>query len=393
MVWAALFYSVLGTWLTVKVGNPLVLLNFNQQRFEADFRFSMVRVRENSESIALYGGEKHEGVHLRDRFNILMENFWRIMRRRKRLSWLTNTYSQAAVVFPFLMAAPRFFAGEMHLGGLMQTVGAFAALHGALSYLITSYPEIARWHAVIDRLSSFTRIMDRLQEGSEIPQGVERVQIPEKVLRADSLSVSLPNGKVLVKDLDLNIAPGTHLLITGPSGCGKSTLIRSLAGIWPYCNGTISLPRSSSIMFMPQKPYLPLGTLRTALCYPHPDGHRPEDLQKVLEKCGLGYLAVLLDKDDNWSQVLSLGEQQRLAFSRVLLVKPDFIFLDEATASVDEKSEAVLYEMLTRNLPHCAVTSVGHRSSLLAWHSEKLTFEGDANWVKSALGTERKGPR
>ncbi len=392
MVWAALFYSILGTWLTVKVGNPLVLLNFNQQRFEADFRFSMVRIRENSESIALYGGEKQEEIHLRDRFKILMENFWKIMRRRKRLSWLTNTYSQAAVIFPVLMAAPRFFAGEMHLGGLMQTVGAFAAVHGALSYLITSYTEIARWHAVIDRLSGFTRIMDRLEQGAAFPRGAERIQTSEKVLRADSLSVSLPNGTLLVKDLELDIVPGAHLLITGPSGCGKSTLIRSVAGIWPYCTGTISLPRSSSVMFMPQKPYLPLGSLRNALCYPYPDGYRPEDLEKVLEKCGLGHLAASLEKDDNWSQVLSLGEQQRLAFSRILLSKPDFIFLDEATASVDEKSEADLYGLLTTDLPQSAVTSVGHRSSLLAWHSEKLTFEGNAAWVKSLLDKDRKGP-
>ena len=383
MVWAALFYSVLGTWLTVKIGNPLVLLNFNQQRFEADFRFSMVRVRENSESIALYGGEKQEEVHLRDRFNILMENFWRIMRRRKRLSWLTNSYSQAAVIFPVLMAAPRFFAGEMHLGGLMQTVGAFAAVHGALSYLITSYTTIARWHAVIDRLSGFTGIMERLQQGAASPQGAERIQTSRKVMTADSLSVSLPNGRLLVKDLDLNIVPGEHLLITGPSGCGKSTLIRSLAGIWPFCKGTVFLPGSSSMMFLPQKPYLPLGSLRSALCYPHPDGYRREELIKVLEKCGLEYLVASLDKDDNWSQVLSLGEQQRLAFSRLLLVKPDFVFLDEATASVDERSEAALYELLQRSLPDSAVTSIGHRSTLLAWHSEKLTFQGDAAWVKS----------
>jgi putative ATP-binding cassette transporter len=387
MVWAALFYSVLGTWLTVKIGNPLVLLNFNQQRFEADFRFSMVRVRENSESIALYGGEKQEELHLRDRFNILMENFWRIMRRRKRLSWLTNTYSQAAIIFPVLMAAPRFFGGEMHLGGLMQTVGAFAAVHGALSYLITSYSEIARWHAVIDRLAGFTQTMDRLQQGAEIPRGAERIQIPDSDIKVDSLNVLLPNGKVLVKDLCLDIEPGTHLLITGPSGCGKSTLIRSLAGIWPYSRGAISLPGSSTIMFVPQKPYLPLGTLLDALCYPHPDGgaYRPEVLMEILEKCGLGHLAASLEKNEDWSRSLSPGEQQRLAFSRILLVKPDFIFLDEATASVDEKSEASLYGLLERDLSHSAVISVGHRSSLLSWHSEKLTFEGDAAWVKSSL--------
>ena len=384
MVWAALLYSILGTWLAVKIGNPLVLLNFNQQRFEADFRFSMVRVRENSESIALYGGEKLEELHLRDRFDILMVNFWKIMRRRKRLSWLTNTYSQAAVIFPVLMAAPRFFAGEMHLGGLMQTVGAFAAVHGALSYIITSYTTIAKWHAVIDRLIGFIRIMDRLQQGAST-QGAERIMTSEKIIRTESLSVSLPNGRVLVENLRLNIAPGAHLLITGPSGSGKSTLIRSLAGIWPFCAGTVFFPGSSSIMFLPQKPYLPLGSLRNALCYPHPDGYGPEELQNVLGKCGLGYLSTLLEKDDNWSQVLSLGEQQRLAFSRVLLAKPDFIFLDEATASIDEKSEANLYELLQSSLPAAAVTSIGHRRTLLAWHSEKLAFSGDAKWVKSAL--------
>jgi len=388
MVWASLFYSILGTWLTLRVGKPLILLNFNQQRFEADFRFSMVRVRENSESIALYGGENQEEVHLRNRFNILMDNFWRIMRRQKRLSWLTNSYNQAAVIFPLLMAAPAFFAGQMHLGGLMQTVGAFGAVQGALSYLINSYTTIAKWKAVIDRLLGFTRTMERM-ESSESLRGIKRIHSSEKAIIANSLNVSLPNGKVLVRDLDLNIAPGAHLLITGPSGCGKSTLIRSLAGIWPYCHGTESLPGSSSIMFLPQKPYLPLGTLRNALCYPHSNGYRTEELEKVLEKCGLGHLGAFLEKDENWSQVLSPGEQQRLAFARVLLIRPDFIFLDEATASIDETSEAVLYELLKSNLPQSAVTSVGHRGTLRAWHSERLTFEGDANWVRAALEKDK----
>jgi len=387
MVWAALVYSVLGTWLTIRIGNPLVLLNFNQQRYEADFRFNMVRVRENSESIALYGGEKQEEGHLRDRFDILMENFWKIMRRQKRLSWLTNTYGQAAVVFPVLMAAPAFFAGQMDLGGLMQTVSAFGAVHGALSYLVNSYTTIARWHAVIDRLAGFSGTMDRLQS-PEFLRGAERILTGGKEMKIDSLSVSLPGDKLLVRNLKLNIAPGTHLLITGPSGCGKSTLIRALAGIWPYCRGTVSLPDLSSMMFLPQKPYLPLGTLHDALCYPRSDGHTPEELEKVLEECGLKHLAPLLGKDENWSHVLSVGEQQRLAFARVLLGKPDFVFLDEATASVDEKSEADLYELLKRSLPHSAVTSVGHRGTLFAWHSERLKFEGDANWVESSPAGE-----
>ncbi len=273
----------------------------------------------------------------------------------------------------------------------MQTVSAFAAVQGALSYLVNSYTTIARWQAVIDRLTGFSKTMDMMQS-PEFQQGAQRTLTPGHVIGIDSLNVFLPDGKLLVRDLKLDIAPGTHLLITGPSGCGKSTLIRALAGIWPFCGGTLSLPESSSIMFLPQKPYLPLGTLRNAICYPLSDSYRTQDLEKLLEKCGLGYLAGSLDKDENWSHVLSLGEQQRLAFSRVLLVKPDFIFLDEATASVDEKSEAALYELLQHSLPNSAVTSVGHRSTLLASHSERLAFEGDATWVKSVLQIEDKKP-
>jgi putative ATP-binding cassette transporter len=262
-----------------------------------------------------------------------------------------------------------------------------AAVQGALSYLVTSYTTIAKWHAVIDRLVGFSKTMNVLQSPESL-KPTERFLTSENAIRVDSLSIFLPNGRTLFRDLKLDIAPGTHLLITGPSGCGKSTLIRALAGIWPFCRGTVSLPDMSSIMFLPQKPYLPLGTLSSALCYPHANGYRSEDLEKVLEKCGLWYLAASLEKDDDWSHVLSLGEQQRLAFLRVLLVKPDFVFLDEATASLDEKSEADLYELLQSSLPRSAVTSVGHRRTLLAWHSERLQFEGDADWVRSTLEKE-----
>ncbi len=390
MVWAALIYSVLGTWLTMRIGNPLILLNFNQQRFEADFRFSMVRIRENSEQVALYGGERQEKAHLRDRFGFVLSNFWSIMRRQKRLSWLTNTYNQAAVVFPVLMAAPRFFAGQMQLGGLMQTAGAFAAVQGALSYLINSYTTIARWHAVIDRLVGFSRSLEELKT-SKLIEGVNRVHTPDNAIRTGALSIFLPNGRTLLEGLDLVLEPGTRLLVTGPSGCGKSVLMRAMAGIWPFCKGTILLPERSSIMFLPQKPYLPLGTLRNALCYPHADGYRPEDLEKVLEECGLWRLASSLDKDEDWSHELSLGEQQRLAFSRVLLVKPEFIFLDEATASLDEDSEAALYGLLRSKLPHAAVTSVGHRSTLLTWHTIRLKWEREATWVQSTIAGEGPG--
>ncbi|MGO9017625.1 MAG: ABC transporter ATP-binding protein/permease [Syntrophobacteraceae bacterium] len=384
MVWAALIYSILGTWLTMRIGNPLILLNFNQQRFEADFRFSMMRIRENSESVALYRGERQERVHLRDRFRFVLENFWGIMRRQKRLSWLTNTYNQAAVVFPVLMAAPRFFAGQMHLGGLMQTVGAFAAVQGALSYLINSYTTIARWHAIIDRLVGFSRSLEELKT-SKLLEGVNRIHIPDNAIRTESLSVFLPNGKALVDNLELDIEPGARLIVTGPSGCGKSTLMRALAGIWPFCKGTIFLPERSSIMFLPQKPYIPLGTLREGLCYPYPEGYGEEDLKEALFLCGLQGLIDAVDKTEDWSHALSLGEQQRLAFSRLILHKPDYIFLDEATASLDEDSEAALYGLLRRKLPHSAVTSVGHRSTLLAWHTMKLNWETKGTWVQSIL--------
>ncbi len=390
MVWLALIYAIFGTWVTILVGNPLVRLNFDQQRYEADFRFSMVRVRENSESIALYGGEGQEQSHLMDRFKSLLENFWKIMKRQKRLSWVTNSYSQAAVIFPLLMAAPLYFAHRIELGGLMQTVDAFGQVQNSLSFLVTSYTTIASWHAVINRLMGFSRTMDRL-ESSELLPGTRCSCAPDKVIKIEALNVSLPDGKLLVKELQLNIEAGAHLLITGPSGCGKSTLIRALAGIWPFCEGTAILPESSRIMFLPQRPYLPLGALSHALRYPDGNGCRPEELEKVLEQCGLTHLIQDLEKDDDWAHVLSLGEQQRLAFSRILLVKPDFVFLDEATASVDEKSEADLYKQLQENLPCLAVISVGHRTTLSAWHSETLTFDGDANWVVSSAGCPSQG--
>lgn len=375
MVWAALLYSIFGTWLTVRVGNPLVRLNFDQQRFEADFRFSMVRVRESGEPIALYGGEEQELTHLRNRFKSLLDNFWKIMRRQKRLSWVTNSYRQAAIIFPLLMAAPRFFSGHMHLGGLMQTVDAFAAVQGSLSYLVSSYTTIARWQAVIERLLGFSRTMDRLQS-SELLPGVQRLPTLEKAITLHSVNIYLPDGAPLLRNLDLNIKQGTRLLVTGPSGCGKSTLIRALAGIWPFCRGKVSLPESSTVLFLPQKPYLPLGTLGKALSYPHLNGYSPQDFERVLEQCRLAYLAAFLQTEEEWSHALSPGEQQRLAFARILLVKPDFLFLDEATASVDEETEAVLYELLRKYLPNSAVVSVGHRGTLLAWHSERLVIRG-----------------
>ncbi len=384
MVWVALIYSIFGSWITIRVGNPLVRLNFDQQRFEADFRFSLVRVREYSEPIALYGGEKQELRHLQNRFKLLLDNFLKIMERQKRLSWVTNSYRRAAIIFPLLMAAPRFFSGRMHLGGLMQTVDAFAAVQSSLSYLVGSYTTIAKWHAVVSRLVEFSRTMDNLRISTFQP-GAQRISISQKAIKIDSVSVYLPDGRPLVSNLDLNITPGTRLLITGPSGCGKSSLLRTLAGIWPFCTGKISFPKSSTLMFLPQKPYLPSGTLSDALTYPFYNGFLKEDFERVLVECRLTHLIGSLQDEKPWSHELSPGEQQRLAFSKILLLKPDFLFLDEATASVDEDSEAAIYGLLQKYLPHSAIVSAGHRATLLAWHSDRLVLAGSPLTTKEEL--------
>lgn len=381
MVWAAVGYSAIGTWLTMRVGNPLVQLNFNQQRFEADFRFSMARLRENSESVALYGGEAHEQADFLARFRSVVTNYWNIMRRRKKLNWLTSGYNQAAIIYPVLMAAPRFFAGKMHLGGLMQTVAAFSSVHNALSYLVNSYTTIASWNAVLNRLTGFTWAIEKI-ETLKKTQDLKRLDSPDHFLYVRSLNVFLPDRSVLLKDLDLRLKPGDSLLVTGPSGSGKSTLLRALAGIWPFSSGTVFFPARAKVIFVPQKPYLPLGTLRQALYYPYMPPEAERQLPEILDLCHLTHLSARLDENDNWAQALSLGEQQRIAFARILLQRPDVIFLDEATASLDEEMEEALYRLIRSRLGHATVVSAGHRSTLLAWHESRLQLVGGGKWIR-----------
>lgn len=380
MVFAALLYAAFGTWLTMRIGNPLVALNFNQQRLEADFRYSLVRLRENSESVAIYGGEAPEKSGFMERFMALVGNFRQIMLRQKKLTWLTSSYNQLSVVFPLLVASPRFFAGQIQLGGLMQIANAFGEVHRALSFIVDSFVGIAEWKAVVERLSGFAETMKRV----EALRALEKIRTAPSAggkIDVTNLTVQLPDGKALSRNLSLSLAPGDSLVVTGPSGCGKSTLLRVLATIWPYGEGDVNLPAGKGMMFLSQKPYLPLGSLRAALFYPAAAGRDEREIKEILELCGLSRLADHLDEEGNWSQTLSPGEQQRIAFARLFLLEPSHLFLDEATASLDETTEARLYGALKKRLPKSVLVSVGHRSTILAWHGLHLTLADDGSWL------------
>ena len=376
MFWFSLCYSGIGTGCAHLVGRKLIGLNFEQQRFEADFRFNMMRVRENSESIAFYGGENAENKGFHERFAKVISNFWQLMKQTKLLNFYVNGYAQLAIIVPLILAAPQYFAGGIALGGLMQTVSAFGRVQDALSYFVESYDTIAQLAAVVRRLATFTEHMDTA-EGVEA--GIQR-QAGGTALDVEELKVQLPDSRVLLENCSMNLPAGSRLLVTGASGCGKSTLLRSLAGIWPYGAGKLKLTAGSRLLFLPQRPYLPLGSLRRALHYPGTASGSDSELQAALTKVGLENFTTRLDEIDDWSRILSLGEQQRLAFARVLLQKPDWVFLDEATSALDEPREAEMYEMLQAELPKMGVVSVGHRSTLFAQHQQELKLAGDGNW-------------
>lgn len=378
MVFVTLIYSVVGTWLAHKVGRKLIRLNYDQQRFEADFRFSMVRVRENSESVAFYGGEKPELQNFRERFALVIGNFWGLMKRTKLLNFYVNGYAQIAIIVPVLMCAPQYFNGTMQLGGFMQTISAFGRVQDALSYFVESYDSIAQYVAVIRRLGGFA---GHMEEAEALTSSFDFTKNTSNALQLWQMDIALPDGRQLAEKLSIAVPAGKRLLISGGSGAGKSTLLRAIAGIWPYGTGEISLPTGWRTMFLPQRPYLPLGSLRRAIYYPQPVPENINDnLAGLLERFGLQKLAGQLDTVDDWSRILSLGEQQRLAFIRILLLRPDIVFLDESTSALDEPREAQAYEILHQLLPQMAVVSVGHRSSLLNCHDKQLVLAGDGYW-------------
>jgi putative ATP-binding cassette transporter len=367
MVWVAFLYAIVGTWVTMKIGRPLINLNFNQQRYEADFRFSLVRLRENSESVAFYSGESQEHANFTQRFSSVVDNFWEIMKREKMLNWFTSGYHQVAIIFPFVVAAPRFFAGKIQMGGLMQTASAFGHVQSALSYIIDAYGSIATWKAVVERLTGFSQNIQRSEIAAAPPAGLEHTA-DANAIHAEKLTIRLPDGKELLSGLDFHIKPGDSLLVTGPSGRGKSTMLRALAGLWPFMEGKLSLPSPDRMMFVPQKPYMPMGTLRQAIYYPAAPGQDDSELLDIMKLCQIDHLAGRLDEVALWSHILSLGEQQRIAFARVLLDKPDFLFLDESTSALDSETEAALYSLIKARLPAIALISVGHRDSLRPFH-------------------------
>lgn len=376
MLWVALVYAVLGSWATWAIGRRLVRVNFELERYNADFRYRMTRVRENAESIALYDGEPDEARRLSSAFTRIYDMFWQYMVLYKRLTWLSVFYNQVAHIFPIVVQAPRYFSGEITLGVLTQTAGAFGQVQSSLSWFVDSFAQLADWKAVVDRLTTFADAIEATKRHSEQVRGIEVRESAMPELRLEDVSVALPNGEHLLENVELAVVPGERLVIQGPSGSGKTTLFRVLAGLWPYGGGTVSVPRDTEALFLPQRPYLPIGTLREAICYPHhPEQHDDHEIVEVVRACALGHLADRLDETGNWSMILSPGEQQRLSFARTLLIKPDWLFLDEASSALDEATERAMYQLVMERLPGVTMVSIAHKPSVVRFHERRAVLQ------------------
>src|SRR5437660_752071 len=374
--WVALVFSLIGTWLTHLIGKPLVQLEFSKERYEADFRFALARLREYSEQVALLRGENAERRILGGRFGSIVSNFYAIVGRTVQLLTFTTTYFQANVVIPYIIVAPYFFLGKITLGQMTQTAGAFGRVESALTFFIARYQSLASYKAVVDRLTTFRSAIDEARRLGTKPPRIERTAHPGRDLVLRDLVLCLPDGREIVCVGQLTIEAGTTTLVSGPSGSGKSTLFRAMSGIWPYGRGTIDRPADATIMLLPQRPYVPSGTLKTAVAYPSVVGaYSDKSVREALELARLASLACKIDSEDNWPQRLSGGEQQCLAIARAILDTPDWLFLDEATSALDEKLEAEIYRMLSEVLPNTTIVSIGHRSTLIALHRRHIEME------------------
>ena len=371
MAWVALIYSFVGTFLANIVGRRLINLNFLRQRYEANFRYSLVRVRENAEGIALYNGEQRETDQLNLRFADVFRNGWQVLFTQAQLAFYQSGYAQLAIIFPYVVTAPRFFAGVITFGVMTQTASAFGQVQSALSFFIDNYTSLAELRAVMDRLKGLQHATDDKPEVT-----LDVVPQPRPDVHAEALTLALPNGQALLKDAVIDLPKGKATLISGASGSGKSTLFRALAGIWPFGRGHVNIPAGARVLFLPQKPYIPIGTLREALKYPDENSTATEaELVDALKAAQLGHLVPRLDEEAHWSNILSGGEQQRVAAARAMVFKPDWLFMDEATASLDEASEAAIYTALKQRLPSATLVSIGHRPTLRQWHDRRLELQ------------------
>lgn len=375
LVWGALIYAIIGTILTHLIGKPLVGLDFRQQQYEADFRFNLVRVRENSEQIALLHGEDTERRRLMGKFGLIIENWIGIMNRTKKITAFTASYSQATQIIPYILVAPAYFANKTQLGGMMQAASAFLSVQGALSFFVTAYRALAEFQSIVMRLDGFEHSIAKANAlGTRT--GIAKVSTEGADITLDDLLVRLPNGKPLVSADGFHFRNKARTLVVGPSGSGKSTLFRAIAGIWPFGAGKIAIPADATLMMLPQRPYFPIGSLRAAIAYPaEVSAFDSEQVAAAVTAVGLPALAPRLDEEDHWNRILSLGEQQRLGVARALLHRPDYLFLDEATASLDEPSEDALYRLIAEKLPATTVVSIGHRSTLDTFHQDKVALE------------------
>ena len=376
MVWVAVGYAIVGSWIAHRIGRKLIPLSFDQQRFEADFRFGLARFRENTESVALYRGEDDERRAFTQRFAALANNWWAIMKRQKLINTFTTGYSQAAIIFPYLVTAPRYFAGKLELGDLTQTAQAFGYVQNALSWFINVYPEFATWKATVDRLTGFHTAIQGAQSDARTNPGVSPDASDSEALVLTDVQLFLPDGRPLLSTGTATIEPKQRVLLRGPSGSGKSTLFRALAGIWPFGRGHIKVPRLFDALFLPQRPYFPMGTLREAVAYPAtPERFTDAQLRAALSDVGLAHLNDRLADTGQWNQQLSGGEQQRVAIARALLQQPKWLFLDEATSNLDLGSEAALYTLLSERLPDSTIVSIAHRPEVERHHQRVLEID------------------